>query len=784
MEDHRDASVGAVHSQKQQIKRRRRTTKHELAVLEALFEESRNPSYQARLEACRKTQFDLKALNVWLQNRRQKEKKQVGIWKPSYSSTGECASGSVNPSSSHSSFSGASSSSTRSVSPHESIILNNTTLHLPPIITDTSKQSSPHLKQSIITLPPISTVMATESFSSRDPLSSRLSNNKLSPMLTQQDENRFTANSTTVFSSRPMLGRAASTESVHSATTCSSSIITSRAEDLNNRTAHTSKPTNASSSTAPKPHPTFRRTSSQYSLSIANDGKAQMRVTELPVQPNEHAHAKQHTKPVLPSLATAILAPISPSSHSARPSLLSFPHSTIQHSISRQPISLASAPLSNPKNNSSLPFSSLSIVKPGRVLSLPSLSTFSSKASIKSESSSDSIFAGGLRQGSPPKKPTAGFSSHLSNQRHYQASQRQLWDNLESDPVEPEDEAIANHNKRLMDSPVRRISVRMEDVLSSSRKKRKAAADPDHDMSASVKATAVFGHRSMVNPRDFQPVASSTPAKRQCLTDIKQCGSAKDNSVALAPGQINSTRGRGYSKSMLSRSMSLDRAILQDDSTDEEYSPMKRGPASAGLYQSSGFLGRPPLARASTHVGVKHIDTADPRNTVKKVLLKADGKLAAAEKGQEEENDASGDDEEQMAHRSSEVAHLTTSPTSLDTSAEEPDLTFSTEASQQSFDMSEAATLSELQSAPQTSAHSLPLNTHSGNMTKQQPAIITFSTPSKAGRAAGAALAVAARHGHMSSPIKMGSPTKNGKILTEVERDCAAVLVGLGFPDV
>lgn len=77
----------------QAIKRRRRTTKHELAVLEALYEEvglfshtwqlsvysltnfiytvqSRNPSYEARLRACAAIGFEMKALQVWLQNRR------------------------------------------------------------------------------------------------------------------------------------------------------------------------------------------------------------------------------------------------------------------------------------------------------------------------------------------------------------------------------------------------------------------------------------------------------------------------------------------------------------------------------------------------------------------------------------------------------------------------------------------------------------------------------------------------------------------------------------------
>lgn len=151
----------------------------------------------------------------------------------------------------------------------------------------------------------------------------------------------------------------------------------------------------------------------------------------------------------------------------------------------------------------------------------------------------------------------------------------------------------------------------------------------------------------------------------------------------------------------------------------------------------------------------------------------------------ESEEDASGDEE--IATKGNVVAPLAVLPPSkLDDDTEEPDMTFSTEASQ-SFDGLSRGDISEVETEVEVSFRSntqrMGANTISTRPLEVQSQPPATSTPTRK-RTLEDTLAIAARKGHITSPIKHGSPAKNGKILTEVERDCAAVLVGLGFPDV
>lgn len=616
-------------------------------------------------------------------------------------------------------------------------------------------------------------------------------------MLRQHDENTFPS---PLPSSRPLFTRSNSDDSAHSSssTTLSSrpTSATSKRPQTDGNKLHSAPSSNAplaELSTSTRPAGTLRRTSSQYSLAIAENGKAQMKVVEAPLFASPpKTTILQMKKPQLPSLATAIQSPMLPSMCSS-PSVMSDTSQktlppTTAHLTSKSSLSLACAPLT------STSLSASSITNFSRVYSLPSLSSFSSTASVRSNSTS-SIFAGGLRHGSPPKEALYSASSDNTN------PQTELWENLDSDPLEPEDEVLANHKKRLMDSPVRRNSIRMEDILSSSRKRKVTGLS---EMTASNKKfRTVFGKDmpARAPPQQRSNVASNTRIEqimppeashaasldKPSLGDINKPSAPDPTSHSL--DQRGVARKRGYSRSMLSRSVSLDRIIAHDDSTDEDVSPAKPGPRSAGLYENHAFLGRPPLARASTHLGVlpRPSIEASARSpmSIEHATQVTRTDRTDTQGLDESEEDASGD--EDMATKSNVVARLSNLPTSkLDDDTEEPDMTFSTEASQ-SFDGLSRGDISEVETEVEISFRSnsqqMGVDTISTRPLAIQSQPPATSTPSRR-RTLEDTLAIAARKGHITSPIKHGSPAKNGKILTEVERDCAAVLVGLGFPDV
>lgn len=254
--------------------------------------------------------------------------------------------------------------------------------------------------------------------------------------------------------------------------------------------------------------------------------------------------------------------------------------------------------------------------------------------------------------------------------------------------------------------------------------------------------------------------------------------------------------------------------MLHDDSTDEENSPQKgmqnfgqgqvRQPRSAGLYPSSGVLGRPLLSRANSHLGILHTTTQVTTTTkqqqqgdifaahsFKKVKLDASNIVKKSDGiAEDEEDDASGEEDVGTNERRPTEGDATADQSMTDISAEEPDLTFSNEASQ-SFDGTSRGDISEVETDASEHLYTQRNYKEVIETTEKEGPVLDLineklnnaitSTPSKK---QGNTLALAALRGHITSPIKMRSPNRNGKILTEVERDCAAVLVGLGIPDV
>lgn len=218
----------------------------------------------------------------------------------------------------------------------------------------------------------------------------------------------------------------------------------------------------------------LKRTSSQYSLSIAQDGRATMKITEIEqndsndVCKSPEAVANISTKSELAG-AVGAFDPENKNAQ-AQATISAF---TVKHkSITANESAAAGG------NNS------LGMV---RNASMPSFSSSSFSTASASKANhflnskqAGSIFAGGLRLGSPPKPrlqqhnapAAAGSIRDTTTAPTNNNDNKNLWESLESDPVEPEDEIIFNQHRRLHDSPIRRTTVRMEDILSSSRKYR------------------------------------------------------------------------------------------------------------------------------------------------------------------------------------------------------------------------------------------------------------------------------------------------------------------------
>lgn len=411
--------------------------------------------------------------------------------------------------------------------------------------------------------------------------------------------------------------------------------------------------------------------------------------------------------------------------------------------------------------------------------------------------------------------------------------------NLDSDPVEPEDEVIMNQNRRMLDSPVKRFtSVKMEDVISCSSsssspqssssvsRKRKYIAMKESEVSKkgndiaqgysgekitslggagfvavtlqATDASAPEGQNPASNNARASPfIRSATTANILSSTNNTAIlSSPSKSSISSFQAQLSlqgslkqiQSRKRSYSKTMLSRSISLDRVILHDDSTDEENSPQKKSttnlqlqqPRSAGLYPTGTILGRPLLSRANSHLGILHSSTPREVSTkeqpIKRTKLDHLDLVSSSLPINARSNDvAAGNADVVMATIEDRKTPSSPLDVSLaETSLGEPELSFSTEASQ-SFDDTSREGMSDLAKPSEMIAEAPILDM----MNEKIHTSTITSTPSKK---QGNTLALAALKGHMSSPIKLRSPNK--KILTEVERDCAAVLCGLGFPDV